>query len=482
MAESLNEKIKKSIRKQALDMISDHNKYLVRTDDLILSLQTHTDAIQVVVDNALSESSDVGPSEDEAIYDSTRDFFYRFDFKRVIASVNQNSIHKVAKAIKSENSKSFSDSQRLVRTFCEQGIVITFDRLREKIDSFIDGIQTSDDSFLSVFDSRSPHLVGSPEIPSDLFLKNIVDIEPVLSRNRFNWLPFVERVIEDLANLEPSDNLKFAENFLHHLEQNNISKNDFHSLYKIECSLKLSHRTLSAPKIRGGISDLLEFIKGSCQSRFENLFSEASKGLCNALEGSSIEKLTDFGWLNIFDPYTLLLSNSVLTVKELELIIGHMDDAIVSSEILFSELTEDLRDKLNSSGWINESGSLNLNRPISVLKGKIGDLTYDLKGCEARIADVQYLFTTKMQRSVFEWLIEEFERGEDSVAETDLLARLKRTNPDSKSKFLSLRDSVFKAGSGKLKQHPAWGKIIVLRNKRVYLITDRTKFGDYSKS
>jgi len=479
MASNLIVKIKLSIKETVLRLISENNNAIGSPDVLIQSLQSHAVEIESRLKFELSNQGDFGPTENEAIYDIVRELFDKLDLARVIVSTNQASIQKMASLIESKNSKSFLRAQRLFRIFCESGDIPSFDHLTQQLVDFTEGIEPSDSfTVLSAFDSRSPQLLGSPKIPSDLIGSTEVDVESILSKIRPYWSAFVGRVAERLCDLEHTENLSFAQDLLDYLdsEENQIQKDHFKSLYRLEYSLKSSHQTLGGPRVRGGISDLLNFIKSACQSRFQNLFSDSWECIEEISDKNLIGKLKDPEWLQHFDPYTVLLSVSGVSMVKATLLVENVDEALESSETLFSELSEDLRIMLNQSGWISENGSLALSKSASATPWTIGDLTYNRTYTEAKIANVTYSFSTAMQQSVLEWLIEDAKRGQLPTDEKDLLEKLQRVHRKSDRQFKSLRDSVFKAGSDKQKKHPAWGKLIILKNKQVYLVTDKTLF------
>ncbi len=477
MASDLIDKIKLSIHETALRLISENNKALGSPDVLIQSLQSHTEDIESKLKFELSNDDDFGSTEDEALHDIIREFFDKLDLTRVVSSTNQQSIQKMASLMESKDSKSFLRAQRLFRIFCESGDIPSFDNLTQQLVAFTEGVGPSDGfTFLSAFDSRSPRLIGSPKLPSDLIGTTEIDVESILSKIRPHWSAFIERVAEDLCQLERTENLNFAKSLVSYLEENQIQKDHFKSLYRLEHSLKSSHQTLGAPKVRGGISDLLNLIKVSCQSRFQNLFSDAWESVGEILDTTLIGKLTDSEWLQHFDPYTVLLSASGVSKSKAALVVENVDEALESSESLFSELAEDLRVMLNDSDWISESGSLTSSRPSLASPWTLGDLTYNRNYTEAKISDVTYSFSTPMQQSVLEWLIEDAKRGQLPIDEKDLLEKLQRVHKKRDRQFKSLRDAVFKTGGKDQKKHPAWGKLIILKNKQIYLVTDKTIF------
>jgi hypothetical protein len=479
MALDLTEKIKRSIQESTLRLIAENNKTLLNPNELIRSLQSHAEGLNAEVSHLLAGESDFGPSEDEAIYEVIRDFFYRFDFKRVIFSTNQASLQQLASQVKNENFEAFRKRQTMFRKFCESGDIPDFDCLAEESEAFVKGSRKSDEFiFLKYFDSNSPRLVGSTHLPKDLIGTSQIEIESTFLKIRPKWLSFLTLIFDYLSEVEESENLEFAENFQNSLIENGISKTDFRSLYQVERLFYLKHKTLNTTKVRGGIADLMGLMKVVCQSRFQHLYFDAWESLEEVFDKKLMSHLKDVEWLQQFDPFTFLLTAPNVSLKIANDIGDYAQDAIGYSEDLLSDFHADLEHLLKRSGWIVENDSMSLDSSTLVETGKINELAYQRNFAEANIGNKTYFFRTEMQRAVLRWLIEE----PGPHAEANLCQRLKAGFPKSTGQFKSLRDSVFKNGSDKNKQHEAWGELIFQKDKKVYLATKASEISRRSQS
>lgn len=479
MASYLLEEIKSSIEESALRLIAEYNKSLVTPDELIRSLQSHAEKLRTETENILSDESDFGPSEGEAVDEVIRDFFYKYDFGRLIASANQASLQNIASQVEKGHFDSFIIKQVFFRKFCEAGDIPDFDRLADESDTFVKGVEKSDDSkFLRFFDSSSPRLVGPSHVPKELIGNHQIDLESIFSIIRPKWPSFVAMIVDELSAIEEDGNLDFAENFHNSLIECGIEKVNFRSLYQVEQFYCLKQKTLNATKVRGGITDLIGLMREVCHARFQHLFLDAWQSLDEVLDKNLVNSLKNPEWLQHFDPFTALLSAPNVSFKVANEIGEYAQDAIVRSEELFSDLNTDLEHFLKRAGWIVENGPMVFPTPPLMENGKIGDLTYERDFSKAKLDGETYNFTPGMQQTVLRWLIEQ----PGPIAEADLCQRLRTGFPKSKGQFKSLRDSVFKNGSDKRKESRAWGELIIQRDKMVSLVTKASELKRKNRS